>query len=124
MSIAIKKILIEYLKVRSGNREDYVFCNLEGEKLTKSALSNIVIRYNKSRGVKKTGIHLFRHFFAKKYIQNGGNALRLQKILGHSTLKQTQRYVDLFGNDLKVDFNEVSPLDNLYGYKERIKLRA
>lgn len=124
MSIAIKKILIEYLKVRRGDKEDYVFCNLEGEKLTKSALSNIVSRYNRSRGVQKTGIHLLRHFFAKKYIQNGGNALRLQKILGHSTLKQTQRYVDLFGNDLKVDFNEVSPLDNLYGYKERIKIRA
>ena len=123
MGKAIKKILLDYLKVRGTENEDYLFCNLEGRQLTKNALCNIVSKYNRKRGVHRTGIHLFRHYFAKNYIQNGGNALKLQKILGHSTLKETQRYVDLFGRDLQKDFDEFSPLDKIYKSKERIKMR-
>lgn len=124
MGKAIKKVLFEYLKIRGGEPEDYLFCNLEGQQLTKNALNNIISKYNKKRGVSKTGIHLFRHYFAKNYIQNGGNALKLQKILGHSTLKETQRYVDLFGKDLQTDFDNFSPLDKICNYNERIKIGA
>lgn len=124
MSKTLKKILMEYLRIRGGEPEDYLFCNLEGKQLTINALNNIIAKYNRSRGVKKTGIHLFRHYFAKSYIQNGGNALKLQKLLGHSTLEQTKRYVDLFGQDLQQDFDNFSPLDNLCVSNERIKMRA
>lgn len=124
MGKAIKKVLLEYLKIRSGQPEDFLFCNLNGEQLTKNSLNNIVSKYNKKRKVNKSGIHLFRHYFAKQYIQNGGNALKLQRILGHSTLKETQRYVDLFGKDLQVDFDDFSPLDKICNYNDRIKMRA
>lgn len=123
MGKTIKKILFEYLKIRSGKQEDYLFCNLQGEQLTQSSLHNIIGRYNVKRGVTKTGIHLFRHYFAKNYIQNGGNALKLQKILGHSTLSQTQRYVDLFGQDLQKDFDKFNPLDQIFVNKQTIKMR-
>lgn len=124
MSKTLKKVLLEYLKIRSGDKNDYLFCNLEGEQLTKNALMNIVSKYNHKRGVDKTGRHLFRHYFAKNYIQNGGNALKLQKLLGHSTLEETQRYVDLYGQDLQTDFDDYNPLDNICNYKERIKMRV
>lgn len=123
MGKALKKVLIEYLKIRGKELDDYLFCNIEGNQLTKNALNNIVNKYNRKRGVTTTGIHLFRHYFAKNYIQNGGNALKLQKLLGHSTLKETQRYVDLFGNDLQKDFDNFSPLDNLYCNSQKIKMR-
>lgn len=123
MGRTIKKVLLEYLKIRCGELEDYVFCNLEGKQLTQSSLHNIVGRYNVKRGVTKTNIHAFRHYFAKNYIQNGGNALKLQKLLGHSTLEQTRIYVDLFGQDLQKDFDVFSPLDKLCANNERIKMR-
>ena len=122
MGKALKKVLIEYLKVRGGIDEDFLFCNLEGNQITKNALSKIISKYNRKRGVTTTGIHAFRHYFAKAYIQNGGNALKLQKLLGHSTLKETQRYVDLFGNDLQKDFDKFSPLDNLFCNTQRITM--
>ena len=43
-------------------------------------------RYNRKRGVEKISAHLFCHTFAKNWILQGGDPLRLQKILGHSTL--------------------------------------
>jgi len=124
LGMNLKKILIEYLKYRKGEKEDYLFCDVEGEQIKRSALNKIIERYNNQRGVEKTGIHKFRHYFAKNYIQNGGDALKLQKILGHSTLKQTQQYVDLFGKDLQKDFDDLNPLNKFYKNTERIKMRV
>lgn len=39
--------------------------------------------------------HALRHTFASHFIQNGGNILTLQKILGHSSLAMTMRYSHL-----------------------------
>ena len=39
--------------------------------------------------------HVLRHSFASHFMQNGGNILTLQKILGHSSLTMTLRYAHL-----------------------------
>lgn len=90
--------------------------------MSKDSLGNIIKKYNHKRGVNTTRIHSFRHYFAKQYIQNGGNVLKLQRILGHSSIQVTQKYVDLFGRDLQVDFDVFSPLDNISNHRERIKI--
>ncbi|OEF10829.1 phage integrase [Aliivibrio logei] len=36
--------------------------------------------------------HVLRHTFASHFIMNGGNIIVLQRILGHSDIKQTMRY--------------------------------
>jgi len=58
----------------------------------------------------KTGVHLFRHTFAKKWIQNGGNIFSLQKILGHSSLDMVKEYVSLFSEDIRHDYDKYNPL--------------
>ena len=67
--------------------------------------------YNRSKGVEKTSAHLYRHTFAKKWILNGGDIFRLQKILGHSDLTVVKEYVQMFGQDLAIDFDKFNPLD-------------
>jgi site-specific recombinase XerD len=37
--------------------------------------------------------HTLRHTFAVSYLRAGGNLFYFSKILGHSTLKTTERYV-------------------------------
>lgn len=39
--------------------------------------------------------HVLRHTFASHFVQNGGNILTLQKILGHTSLAMTMRYAHL-----------------------------
>lgn len=78
------------------------------------ALQHTIMRYNKARGVQKTSIHMFRHTFARMYlVECGGDALKLQKLLGHTTLQMTQHYVRLFDTDLVKDFQDHSPLEAL-----------
>ena len=118
-------ILREYMKIRKGNDTDYLFCNQYGEHLSESALRQSIVRYNHSRGVQKTSIHLFRHTFARKYlIDCGGDAFTLQKLLGHSTLKMTKHYCNIFDADLTKNFDNYSPLAQLKSKSNRIKLNC
>ncbi|MFW6015546.1 MAG: hypothetical protein ACOCRK_03850 [bacterium] len=36
---------------------------------------------------------------------------RLQKILGHLSIDVVKEYVNMFGNDLKENFNKFNPLE-------------
>jgi integrase/recombinase XerD len=44
---------------------------------------------------------------------NGGDAFSLQKILGHTPLEITRRYVNLASGDVKEKHRRFSPMDNL-----------
>jgi integrase/recombinase XerD len=49
----------------------------------------------------KVSWHSIRHSFATNYIRQGGDVLMLQRILGHTSLQMTQRYVHLQTEDLR-----------------------
>ena len=111
LSSALVEILKEYIFMSGLDTEDYLFPEYEGGQLkTRSAQSSIE-KYNKSRGVDKTSIHLFRHTFAKNYIINGGNPAKLQKLLNHKTIHMTMHYVNLYGEDISADLDTFNPLD-------------
>ena len=115
-------ILREYMAVRKGSGDDYLFCNQYGEMLSMNALRLAIAHHNRSRGVEKTSTHLFRHTFARKYLVDcGGDAFMLQKLLGHSTLKMTKHYCAVFDADIAKNFDQFSPLAQLYRPKEKIR---
>lgn len=113
ISNTLNIILTEYLKYRKGNPDEYLFCNMYGQQMTQDSLHNAILNYNRSRSITKTSIHLFRHTFAKKWILNGGDIFRLQKLLGHSSLDIVKEYVDMFSCDLMKDFNSFNPLESM-----------
>lgn len=122
LSQLLAEILVGYLEIRGNNPDDYLFCNIYGEKGNIRSFEDLVAKYNHERGVEKTSIHLFRHTFAKHWILQGGDIFRLQKILGHSDLSVTKEYVQMFGQDLQMDFEKFNPLDNLKFNRHKIKL--
>ena len=123
---ALKNVLRTYIKKCRSNATDnsWLFCNIEDEKLTTKALQSSLYDYNRKRGVNRTSAHALRHTFAKQYILNGGEAFRLQKILGHSQLEMTRHYVNLFGVDLKKDYDDVVPLNTLAKPRGRKKQKV
>lgn len=111
MNKDLRRILEEYLKYRQyEDANDYLFCNEYGFKLVKSTVYHSMYEYNKKRGVEKTGIHRFRHTFAKQWVIMGGNVVSLQKILGHSSLQITQNYLNLLVTDVAKDVEEFNIL--------------
>lgn len=119
----IKKIRLER-GMTQQDLADALFCELSGEPMSETALSDSIERYNRRRGVKKTGIHRFRHTFAKLYITEiGGNALKLQKLLGHSTLDMTKHYVNLYDSDIMQGYDQESPLELLKSKQRKDRIR-
>lgn len=122
LSNALSEILVEYLAVRQGSPDEYLFCGAYGLKGNTRTFQDLVAKYNKKRGVEKTSCHIFRHTFAKHWILAGGDIFRLQKILGHSDLSVTREYVNMFGADLQMDFERFNPLDQLKANQKKEKI--
>ncbi|MFT8348693.1 tyrosine-type recombinase/integrase [Clostridium saccharoperbutylacetonicum] len=118
---SLQTILKEYLNIREGSEEDYLFCTAYGEFIKRDSIDSSMRRYNHSRGVKKTGIHRWRHTFAKQWILNHGDIIKLQKILNHSNLDMVRNYVNMFTKDLQKDFEEFNPLEFIN--KKSIKIK-
>lgn len=116
-------ILKEYLRNRHHNSlDDYLFCNVYGQQLCKSTVYHMLYDYNKKRDIETTGMHRYRHTFAKQWILNGGNVVTLSKLLGHSSLNITQNYINLLVSDVAKQVEEINVLDK-YAERKSIKLR-
>lgn len=102
--------LKRYLDIRGWNFSEYLFCNTTGGKMDKRTIEQQVEAYNKKRGVNISSIHAFRHSYAKLSVLNGVDVFRLQKLMGHSSLLVTKEYVDLWGEELRDEWN---PLDGI-----------
>ena len=101
---------------------EYLFCDQYGDMLSENGLRLAIAHYNRSRGVEKTSIHLFRHTFARKYLVDcGGDAFMLQRLLGHSTLKMTKHYCAIYDADIAKNFDRFSPLAQINTTKGKLK---
>ena len=113
-------ILREYFVHRDAQNDDeLLFTNVYGQPLVRSTCYGMLYAYNKGRGVKTTGIHRYRHTFAKQWILSGGNVVALSRMLGHSNLNITQNYVNLLVSDLAKQVEEVNLLDRFAGKQHR-----
>jgi len=92
---------------------DYLFPNQYNEQLTRGGLSKSLAKYNNSKGVKRTGIHLLRHTFAKNWITSGGDIITLARVLTHSELDMVKRYSNLYADDVREEIEEHSALNQL-----------
>lgn len=123
LSSSLETVLKEYIRMwrKEAPIDGWMFPNVGEEQLTTNALRLSFGRYCKNRNVEKTNIHGLRHNFAKGWIRNNGNMFVLQKLLGHSTLDMTRRYVKLFSEDIKEDYDRFSPLDSIKRGSKRTK---
>lgn len=120
LSSSLETVIKEYIRIwrKEAPLDGWLFPNVGEEKLSTNALRLSFGRYCENRGVEKSNIHGLRHNFAKGWVRNNGNMFSLQKILGHSTLDMTRRYVKMFSEDIKEDYDSFSPLDTIKrGYK-------
>jgi len=96
-AIPLDSVLLPMLQGRSKVREisgdGHVF-TLRGKHLQRLTTSFTTARRVAGLGPDVT-FHTLRHTFASWYMINGGDIYRLQKYLGHSDIKLTQRYAHL-----------------------------
>lgn len=101
ISSDVSHILKEYIAF--FGRHELLFETVRGKKFNRDSLAKRINKRLKELGIDphKKGVHIFRHTFGKIMSMNACPTVVLQKWFGHADIRITQRYVDLYGNDLK-----------------------
>jgi integrase/recombinase XerD len=113
MSLELRKRLFLYQR-RVEGREGLVFSTFGGTKQGRRNVLRDVKNLCRELGFEppRRTLHAFRHTMATNYLKRGGSVAYLQRILGHSTITMTMRYVHLQSEDLKTAHERFSLLGN------------
>lgn len=112
----VKNQLRKYLAIRGPLEHDFLFVNIDNEPLSVRQVQQRFKIYGRKAGITnvRCSPHTARHTFARMFIANGGDAFTLQRILGHTTLEMTRRYVDLFSDEVAKSHRKHSPIERLF----------
>lgn len=94
---------------------DYVFVSKRSnDRLSEQAVKCMFKRLKKALNFKNVRLsaHTFRHSYCHRLLMAGCDTLTLQKLLRHTQLSMTQRYVALWGTALKEQNDKYNPLNN------------
>jgi integrase/recombinase XerD len=111
-SVELRKVLFKFLR---RHNHQLVFCTRYGGKILYDNTRRDFNRLLESAGVDKVdgSWHSLRRTFATNYIKSNGNPFKLQRMLGHTTLRQTNEYVKLVTEDLQEEAGRTSILNRL-----------
>ncbi|MBA7671389.1 Tyrosine recombinase XerC [subsurface metagenome] len=109
------KALNRYLQYRPDADSDWLWLSEEGNHLTAESITTMVSRLKKRAGVTSGGlVHRFRHYFATRYLEAGGNPSSLRLLLGHESLAMVMHYTRLVSARKALSEHEkFSPLNHL-----------
>jgi integrase/recombinase XerD len=118
MTEKLKKEMCEYkvfCEQTFDKLSDYVFTNQYNKQLTDNAVKCIFKRLKGIMNFKdvRLSCHTFRHTFAVNMIKNNCDIFTLQKMLRHSDLSMSKRYINLFGTALKEQNDKYNPLNGI-----------
>jgi site-specific recombinase XerD len=113
ISAKTAKLLWRYVTTR-GETEgmDPLFASKQGLPIGRNGLGLMLRRLGRKVGIEGVHPHRFRHTFSINYLRNGGDAFTLQRILGHSNMAMTQRYLRIAQEDVAVRHHSASPVAN------------
>jgi site-specific recombinase XerD len=110
ISLELRKVIFRHL---STHPHELLFCTRDGGPVGQRNLLRDFKAACHELGITgvRASFHTLRHTFAVSYLRAGGNLFYLSKILGHSSVTTTQKYLQSVGvDDLKMVHDRLSPL--------------
>ena len=96
MGQAACQMLQRYVDQDRPKGDDRLFLTVHGTPMTPSVIAQRLKRWAKKADVEKAAPHRFRATFATLFaLKENGNLIKLQALLGHSTLDMSRHYVKL-----------------------------
>jgi len=117
-----KSALTAWLTKRASLETESLWCNHYGEPMRRWRVRDMLTDRGAKAGI--TGVrcspHTLRHTCAVSYLRAGGDLLTLQRLLGHSSVAVTQRYLEsIKSEDVANAHKAYSPVDRLTGAKAK-----
>lgn len=96
-----------------ARRNDFVWVTKFGKRLASWYIWTIVKRAARLADLEKVTVHTLRHTAATLMLRYGLPVTDVQRILGHSDISMTMRYVHLLDDDVRVRYQSCCPMDRL-----------
>jgi integrase/recombinase XerD len=105
----------EYCMGQFGELSTNVFPNQQNKPFTVNGLKCWFKRLAQIMEFPETrcSAHSCRHYFAKTWITSGGDISTLSKVLRHTSIKTTEKYLQFWGNEVSDDNDKFNPLNRL-----------
>lgn len=107
-----RRALRAYLRER-GEKSGPLFISEYGGRFSYRGLREVIQHAAKRAGVPPPPLHAFRRGFAVESLRGGMNVVELARLLGHSDLETTQKYLKLIHDDLREAHARTSPADKI-----------
>lgn len=112
LSATLRDSLRQY--VRSFGPRIWLFCNASGQQAMNEEMAQRAYQGARARAsiAKRGGIHTLRHCFATHLLEGGVDLFTISRLLGHSHISTTSRYLHLISPQFRAP-KDVDPLDLL-----------
>jgi len=99
-------------KIEGESKNDYVFLNKYGNKISRQGFWKILKKYAKKINLNKNlHPHIFRHSFATHMLKRGADLRTVQELLGHSDISTTEIYTNLDKEHIKDTYFKYHPFE-------------
>lgn len=112
---AVENKLSEYLELYPAPKEPSapIFLGARGKRMRQQIAQKELRKIRIAMGLPETATpHALRHSFATHLLQNGANLREIQELLGHVSIKTTQRYTEVDPSKLMEIYKNAHPRNN------------
>lgn len=111
----VENKLAEYLDIYPAPKEpdSPLFLGARGKRMQQQIAQKALREIRIAMGLPETATpHALRHSFATHLLQNGANLREIQELLGHVSIKTTQRYTEVDAAKLMEVYKNAHPRNN------------
>lgn len=114
IAMTVKKYIEETRpKLTHAKKEEALFLNARGERLTRQGFWQKLKEYARSAGLDaKISPHTLRHSFATHMLSGGADLRSVQELLGHANISTTQVYTHLTTEHIRRTYEKSHPRAN------------
>jgi len=111
IAMTVKKYTDEdRLKLAHGRKEEALFLNARGDRLTRQGFWQKLKEYARSAGLDaQISPHTLRHSFATHMLSGGADLRSVQELLGHANISTTQVYTHLTTEHVRRTYDKSHP---------------
>ncbi|HYM20042.1 MAG TPA: tyrosine-type recombinase/integrase [Candidatus Kapabacteria bacterium] len=107
---AVERYLLRRCELGKTRDPKALFLLADGRRMTPGMVYHVVRKYFKPNGeLSRSHPHMMRHSFATHLLDRGAEIRAVQEMLGHSSLRTTQRYTHLTTDRLKQAYDSAHP---------------
>ena len=114
IAMTVKKYVDEDRpRLAHGRKDEALFLNARGQRLTRQGFWQKLKEYAKSAGLnEQISPHTLRHSFATHMLSGGADLRSVQELLGHANISTTQVYTHLTTEHMRRTYDKSHPRAN------------